>query len=328
MILGAAGSRHDSGIISIGIGTYRYPRMVELSYLFGVLLALGASFSNSINNLSIRHGTAEGRASDAIFIIIGINLLILLPLVTVIYYPDYGLTKLSWISFVLAGIVGTLFGRVFKFTSIAQIGASRTEPLVASHALIASVLGVVFLGERLTLTHSSGIVLIVLGVAILSLETTRENPDNLSRRELFLGMLLPFGAAVAYGVEPIFATVALNEGTPAPVGVIIKTFAAMLGFSAYLWWNDSLPDFQNHSSTALRWFVIAGVANTIFVLGYYVALTLAPVSVVYPLIATQTLFVVILSALFMPQNLERVTWQLAAAALLVVAGVLVITLFS
>lgn len=300
--------------------------MVEPTHLVAIVLALGAAIAAASNQLFVRIGTEEGKAYDAVFVVMVVNLIVLVPLVLLFYYPEYGLTRRSWLSFAAAGILGTLLGRLFLYTSIDRIGASRTSPIVASNALVATVLGVVVLDESLSLIHAAGIVLIVGGVAAIAWETSHENPDDLSRRELAVGLLIPIGASLAFGWEPIYANFGFAEGTPAPVGLVVKTVAATLGFTLYLRWRNALPDPAVFYTENVRWFVLAGLANTLFLLGYYAALAIAPVNVVVPIIITQTLFVVVLSALVMPERLERVTWQLVAAAGTVVVGALIVTM--
>lgn len=300
--------------------------MNELPSLVAIVLAFGAAFAIASENLLIRKGTDGASAYDGVVVGVLVNVCVLVPLVTVIYYPNYGLTRISWVSFIGAGLVGTWLGRVFQYTSIERVGASRTAPIVASQALFATVFGILFLGESLALPHAVGILLTVCGVAVIAWETSNENPDNLTRRELLISITLPFGAALLFGVEPIFARSGFAEGTPAPVGLAVKTIAATLGFTLYLHWRDLFPDFSAMEPVNLRWFVLAGIANTLFLLGYYVSLELAPVNVVVPIISTNTLFVVILSKLFMPQTLERVTWKLATAACVVVVGVVLIVI--
>jgi len=254
--------------------------------------------------------------------------LVLLPIVLIIYYPEYGLTSTSVVSFIAAGIAGTVIGRAFMYMSIDQIGASRTAPVVASWALLASALGVVLLGESLTPIHGLGIVLVVLGVAVIAWETANDHYSTRTQMETIAGLMIPLAAAFAYAWEPIFANVGFSKGTPALVGTVVKTAAAVLGFTLYLRWNSALPGWPTVQSDSMRWYVFAGIANTIALSGYYVALELAPVSVVVPIIVTNTLFVVVLSAIFMPKRLESVTWRLAVATGIVVTGVVAITLFT
>lgn len=149
-------------------------------------------------------------------------------------------------------------------------------------------------------------------------------PDNLLPRELVIGLFIPFGAAVTYGAEPIYASFGFEEGTAVPVGLVIKTVAATLGFGLYLRFRNILPRPSTIRTKNVQLFVFAGIFNTLFLLGYYVALEIVPVSVVVPLHITSSLFVIVFSYLFMPQRLEHITWKLAASAVVVGSVALII----
>ncbi|WP_436933800.1 DMT family transporter [Halovenus marina] len=302
--------------------------MLESTHLLAIGLALVASVSNGFQSIFIRKGTDGGKPLDGVIVVMLVNTLVLLPAVVLVYYPDYGLTQASWVSFIGAGLFGTLLGRALMYTSIDKIGASRTIPIIASQTLFATIFGVLLLGETLNEIHAVAIVCIVGGVSLIAWETSHSNPDNLSRKNLLLGLLIPFGAAVAYGSEPIFASVGFGEGTPSPVGLVVKTTAATVSFTLYLRLQGALPSTTVLQSKNTRWFVFAGLANTVFLVGYYVALEMAPVNVIIPVLTTSTLFTVVLSAVLLPERLERVTWKVAAAATTVVLGVLAITIYG
>ena len=57
------------------------------------------------------------------------------------------------------------------------------------------------------------------------------------------------------------------------------------------------------------------------------ALATAPVSIVSPLVHAQPLFTIVLAAVFL-RDVERMTWRLVLASLLIVAGVTVVLRFS
>lgn len=302
--------------------------MFEFVPYVAILLALVAALSGAFEKLLVRIGTDRGAVDEALFVMIATNVAILVPLVGVVYYPDFGVTGLAFLAFIAAGILGTLAGRLLLFTSISMIGASRSTPLVSSWALISSVLGVLFLGESLTVPHGVGIVLIVLGVAIIAWETSHENPDELPIKQLLIGISIPIGAAFFFGIEPLFAKIGFEEGTPAVVGLTIKSVAAGLGFSLYLAVKNRHPTVSTLRTRNTRWYVLAGVFGTVFFLGYYVALELAPVNIVAPIIATEILFVVVISAVFMPARLERVNWKVLLAAVGVLVGVALVTFYG
>lgn len=302
--------------------------MVGLSHVLGVVLSLVAALGVASAYLLIRKGTDTGSVYDAVFVVIGVEVALLTIPVAIIYYPEYGFTRASVFWFVAAGVVGTVLGQLFMYSSVSTIGASRSAPITNSWVVVSTVLGVLLLGERVSLVHAVGVVLVVGGVAVIAWETSQENPDDLARRELLVGLSFPLGAAAAYGLEPILAKFGLLEGTPSPVGLVLKTVAAFTGFTIYLRWRNLLPDPGLLRSPDGRWYLLAGVATTVFLVGYYGALEVAPVSIVAPVVVTNTLFVVLLSALFVPDRLERVTGTLAGAATVVVLGVVLITVFG
>lgn len=68
------------------------------------------------------------------------------------------------------------------------------------------------------------------------------------------------------------------------VGLSLRPGIGLLGFLGYLWWRGQLPTVTVLRSENSRWHLLAGVMNTLFLLSYYVALEIAPASVVYPII--------------------------------------------
>lgn len=301
--------------------------MIFDSFL-GILLALVAALVTAITSLLIRIGTRKGRANDAVIVVLLCNILLIIPLAAVVYYPNYALTRVSIAAFVSAGILGTMFGRLCYYTGIEKIGSSRTEPIKASQPLHATVIAVIVLGETVGALHFVGILLVMLGVGVISWETAHDNPGKLPKKQLWFGLAFGLGAALFYGVEPMFAKLGFGQGTPGLVGLAVKTFAATLGFFGYLWWRNALPSLSKLRTNDTKWYVAAGIANSAFLMSYYAALEISPVAVVVPIVQTSPLMVVLLSFAFLPRRLEQVTWKLTAAAAVVVAGAVMVTFFS
>lgn len=290
----------------------------------GVLVALVGSVALAGQSLSLRVGTTGGRVGDAVVVGLAVNVLVIVPGALILHYPDYGLTVLSIASFVVAGVVGTMAGRVFYFGGIARAGASRAEAVKSSQSLHAALLAVLVVGEPLSAAHLGAIVLIVLGLALLASESA---DDPITGRDIGPAELAwPLAGAFFFGLEPVAAKVGLGEGTPALVGLSVKVASAGLGFLLYLRWRDALPSRESLGSD-LKWFVAAGVANTTFVVAYYTGLSVAPVNVVVPIIQTSPLLVVLASAVFL-KRYEPITPRLIAAALVVVAGAIGVTVLG
>jgi len=297
--------------------------------LQGVLLAVLASVGFAGQFLCIRLGTDTGNVSDAVVVVLLSNVVLIFPTIFVFHAPPYLdlFTPRSVASFAAAGIAGMVVARVLMFTSIKKLGANITSPVIASNALFATVFAVVFLGERPTTGHYIGIVLIVVGIAVVSWETATAGRTDQSIRQTGSTLLLPVAAAVSIGIEPIFVSTGLAEGTPVLPGLFVMAGSATLSYIGYLVWTGSLDSIPIRSS-ATGWYFAAGVSTTIGFATYFAALEIGSVALVMPLLQLTPLIVVGLSALFLPQRLERVTWRVTASAIVVVIGATVVSVAS
>ena len=288
--------------------------MVEL---LGIVLSLLAAIALSLQTLSIRIGTDTGSPTDALVVVLFINIIIYIPMGVHAAYPVFSLSLTGLGAFIAAGITGTLLGRIFYYTSVERLGASYSEPIKASQPLYATLAAVVVLEETLTPGNLIGVVFIVVGAAIVSLEG---NSKEVNKTEAMPGsFVLPFIAAFFYGIEPLFAEIGLAEGAPFQLGLAVKTIAATFSFIGYLWWQATLPTRQDLLGSNLKWYVAAGVANTIFLTSYYSALGISRVVVVAPIINLSPLFVAGLSIVFLSRR-EQVTKQLIIGTILITAG--------
>jgi len=289
----------------------------------GVGLALFAAAGLAGQSLAIRLATRRGLANDALLVVILVNVVVLVPLAAVLE-PNPTVTPRSVVAFAFAGIVGTVIGRAFFYSGIKLVGASRAEPIKASMPLHATVLAVLVLGERATGPQFLGIVLMVVGIALVSWEgaaSDRAAGVETSR----LALSLPLFAAFFFGLEPILANVGFAEGTSVATGLAIKTIAALAAFLAYLRARGTVPRVWELPGDALKWSVVAGLANTGFLLAYYAGLEVSRVGVVVPIMQTSPLIVIAVSAVFLGR-LERVTPRLVGAAAVIVAGGILVTL--
>jgi drug/metabolite transporter (DMT)-like permease len=299
----------------------------------GALLAVLAALGWAGQYVFIRLGTRTGSVTGAMLVSLACNVALVVPAVAVLHYPDYGLTPESTAAFAGAGIAGSVLSRVAQFEATRTIGASRTAPVVSSTALVSALLAVLFLDETLTLPHLAGIVLIVGAVAVISRETARDDASVESLADAGAYLLLPVLAAVTLGVEPILLKFGFAAGTPTFVGLAVMLSAAAVGYAAFVAARDGLPTPSPSAAAVvadvdpnLRWYLGAGVAGTLALVGYFAALAVAPVVVVVPILQAAPLLVVGLSAVFLPRGLERVTPRLVAAATAVVVGTVVVSL--
>lgn len=303
--------------------------------LLGVVLSAIGATTWALHYLFVRMGMREGTVTRAVYVALLSNVVLVVPVGVALNYPDLGLSPGAVVAFVFAGLCGGLLARVFQYRSIELIGASRTSPIVASAGLVSTVLAVLILGETLTVVHGVGIVMIVAGVAMTSWETARDRTasttvslsESISRsRGSLAPFALPLLAATFYGVEPVLIAIGLEHGTPILVGMGVMIVAATVGYVGYYGVYGSLSVRTVVFDSAFPWYVAAGLAGTASFLLYFAALAVSPVVIVIPIFQTVPLIVLVLSVLFMPRRLERVTTRLIVAATVVVVGATLVSL--
>ena len=133
----------------------------------GVLLALGAGASYASYAMAIK-GLLPGRSSEAVMaVVFCLGALLLSPL---LFFSDLhwllaprGMAVVLYLGVVVTAVSYWLFARGLRSVPVASaVTLSLAEPLVAA------LLGILFLGERLTLTALSGIPLLFAGLAVLA----------------------------------------------------------------------------------------------------------------------------------------------------------------
>ncbi|WP_254274582.1 DMT family transporter [Haloarcula marina] len=298
--------------------------MIEWGSFLGAGLATAAAIAFASQYLFVRVGTTDGSVSDVMLVSLVCNVVVVLPLGLAL--TPVRVTTVSVFSFVAAGIVGSLLARVLEFQSIQKIGASRTSPIVAANVLFATVLAVIVLDESVSARHFSGIILVVVGVAVLSWETSANDESILSVRDAGVALSLPLLAAIFIALEPIFVNYGYNEGTSVLTGFGVKAVAGLVGFATYRWLVSNERVTAVLHQPGLVYHVGAGLANTAGVGLYFAALAVAPVSIVMPLLQSGPLFVLVLSAVFLPRHLERITPRLIAAAVTIVVGAMLVSI--
>ncbi len=296
-----------------------------MTVVLGAVLAVLAAVAWAAQYVFVRLATVDGSTTDAVSVVLVCNVVLVVPAAVVLSEPSAIASVGVLAAFVGAGLAGSLLGRICQFRAIETIGASRTAPVVASTALFAAGLATILLGETLTAVHAVGILLVVGGVSYISWKTATDPLDPRSAREIGLSLALSILAALCFAIEPVFISWGLARGTPVAAGLAIMVVAAAGGFLGYLLLFSELPSPARLSGPILWWYLAAGVASTAALLVYFLALEVAPVVVVVPIVQVAPLIVLVLSRAFLPRGLERVTWDLTVAATVVVVGAIVVS---
>jgi drug/metabolite transporter (DMT)-like permease len=264
-----------------------------------VLLALASAALFGGMTVALRLGLrglpdAAGAALATIVPALGIGL------VAAAVHPDlHG----AW-PFLLAGLLAPGGSQILFTLAVREVGASRTSVMVGGAPLVAVAIALLFLDEPLRLPLVLGAVAIVGGGVLLAAE--RDRPGHLRR----LGLVYAAAAAVLFATRDNLARALHTHATPgtaAAATLVAGTVAAAV-------WTRRAP-----TALELKRLAPAGVLFGLSYVCLFEAYFHGRVSVVSPLVATESLWGVGLSALLIRQT-EGMGRRLAFGALLVVAG--------
>lgn len=203
--------------------------------------------------------------------------------------------------------------RLFAYTGVEKIGASRSSALQSVSPLISATIAIVVLGEQASALILLGTLLVVAGIVLVSWKPERQIA---SFRRWHL--LLPVGAACLTGMNhPIRRYVLTMANEPLFFSALMGT-VSLGGFLIYL---AVSPQSQRlvWNRDAVRPFLVTGLSETMSILCIITAISLGRVVIVAPIAASYPVWSLIFAGLFL-RDVEPTTWKIIAGILSVVAG--------
>ena len=153
------------------------------------------------------------------------------------------------------------------------------------------------------------------------LQTPEAVASGLTRSHV-IGYVLAGAACIAYGASLILAKQVVEDTPPLLAATLGMTFGLLV--LAVI----SAPDIRRDVGTRQRawvWAALGGLAAGSGITLMFLAISNAPVVVVAPILAMNPLTAILFSQIFL-RGMERLTWRVLVGALLVVAGVIILTL--
>ena len=220
--------------------------------------------------------------------------------------------------FVLAGLLQPGVGQLLVILAIREAGASRASVVLGAAPLTAVTIALVFLGEPVRWPLIVGAVLIVLGG--IELARDRSRPAHVRRR----GYLYAFVVTVLLGARDNL-TRWLAGTTPVPPAVAAA--AGLAGGFALV-----LVVLGPRVRSRLAWrplapFLAIGALFGASYIALFEAYFRGRVTVISPIVATESLWGVALSLVFI-RHTELVGRRVVAGALLIVAGGVLIGVYA
>lgn len=283
-----------------------------------IYFSFQAALCFSIAHILIRRGLVESNAITGSFISLSMTAAVLWLLVP-FFVPLSEFWRPAVLFFLVAGVFAPGIGRTLSYVGIERIGVARSVPIVNSSPIFASVFAVVFLGEIWVAQNIVGTLLVISGVVLLSVA----KPAKGEWRKA--DIIFPILGALAFAVSTTLRKAGLSL-VDIPLGAAAITAAAGFVFSGILLQAQGGRKALKLSRNSAAWLFSAGIFNTAALLSVFFALSYGKVVIVEPLISSNPVLTLLMTAIFL-KDLEVISLRVVIGALLTVGGtILVVTL--
>ena len=232
-----------------------------------------------------------------------------------------GIPAVSWIAIGIFCVVGTfqMGVRVFAYTGVLKIGASRSGSLQSISPLISATIAILVLGEPATSLIIAGTFLVVLGIVLVSWKAERE---VISFRRWHL--LLPVAAACLTGMNHPLRRYAFSLSNEP---LFFSAFMGLVSLVGFIIYRSATPNTQqlDWNPKALWPFLSTGFFETLSIVFIMTSLSLGRVVLVAPIAATYPVWALIGAKMFL-RDVEKITVKTMIGILSVVAGTIAIHL--
>ncbi|MDP6086563.1 MAG: DMT family transporter [Nitrospinota bacterium] len=277
-------------------------------------LVAGASFG--VGDFAIRMGVRNGTPFTGAIIISSTVIAVSGVAAGIHGVADGSLwPAIGW--FLLMGLAASGPGRIFFFYSLRRIGVSRATVLIIVTPLFSLLYAMVFLGERPSWHIILGLLFVISGVGAVVMD---RSGIRMSPKAVLLGLT----PALFLGGTLVFSRLGMQSLPDPTLGNIVTSLGSLLFLLAA---QPLIPKQERWGveRRGVAWFGLGGLCYCAAFFGHHTALGSGPVSFVAPITFTSSLFSILIARLF-AQDLERVTWRLAAGAFTVFIGVYLVSL--
>lgn len=224
------------------------------------------------------------------------------------------LTGFDWVDtwpFFVTGLFAPGISQILFTRAVGVIGPSRTAVFVGVSPVLSAAIAVTLLDEPLHVALVLGTLLVVAGGTLLVREPGRVGGW------LSLGIAMSLGAALLFGIrDNLVRWAARGNDVPGFVAASASLISATVVIAAVVLLR---PHATARVRQAFRPFVLSGLVYGVSYACLYSAFDRGRVTVVAPLVATESLWAVLISMVVLRRS-ERIGVRLLLAAALVVGG--------
>jgi drug/metabolite transporter (DMT)-like permease len=229
-----------------------------------------------------------------------------------------------WALACFAGAAFFHFGAGWTLLALSQqkVGVARTGALVSGAPLVGALVAASFLDEPLTPILLTGVLVVVIGVALLSLSGAGHQGGRWARPWYALIV------AVLWGTSPLLIRLGLRGldspllGLAVGIGATVVVYGAgLLAFRARL----GTASTQQQKS-ARRWMLAGGITGASAIAAQWISFDLTTIAIALSVQQLAALVVVALVPLAFPEPAERLNLLLVGGAVAITGGTALVLL--
>jgi DME family drug/metabolite transporter len=282
-----------------------------------IALALLSSLLISFTTIVMKKGIARTNPTSAMLVVTVVGSLIFLAVSAPVFKFDYLKSK-AFLLFILAGVFSPALVRWLYFISLDRLGPSLSSSIISTGPAFTAVIAIVFLKEKLTVSISLGIVLIITGIIIMERSISTGHNFRVQRKK---DLLFPLLSAIFLGLAIVFRKMGLNILDEPIFGVTVGFLTSLVFYAMLCLMFKSMRNSISLNRNDLLFLCAAGVFLTAGWLTLFYALSLGDAIIVAPLSNLHPVIVVVLSYLFL-KDIEKITSKMIVGIILVLIGVL------
>lgn len=291
--------------------------------MLAVVYVLLSSMSFAMNQAGVRRGMLRGSALQGVYISIwiGVPVLIISAAVSTQLFRAGDLEPRSYLLLVAVGVNHFIIGRYCNHRAIGAVGANRNRTIVGANVPFSILLAVVLLGEEVTQWMWVGMALVLAGPAIVFRRQPRASPQSVhaaagaSAEAPAAGAVqgaepeappprfvegYAFGLlnAISFGISPLLVRSALGGSGLGVLGSLVAYSAASVVLVPLLALPMVRANLHRIDAVTSRWFMVSAVSVVLAQMFRYLALSVAPVTVVLPLMRAGSVLLLPVSYVF------------------------------
>jgi drug/metabolite transporter (DMT)-like permease len=296
--------------------------------MLGFAIALVSAGSLGATAITVRRGVLTGSPLTATFLTVLIGMPLFLIAVGIMgqFSRLSGLPWSDLLSLAAIGVFQLVIGRYCFYRSIGCLGANQAELVQALQVPASVIVGLSFLNESMTVSISIALVFIMIGPGLVLLSRARATqvPGAMQTRAKE-GMVYGLLAVVAFSAGDGLARSVLAGTGLGLAGGMLSYLAAGLVLAPIVILTKQITAVRQTPKPAIRWFALSSLLTFSAQLSRYLALAIAPVTVVVPLMRTVPVFVLVFSFL-VNRHLEVFSLAVVIGILCTVAGTVFLAL--